>query len=99
MIAIMGLVLTIVTHNLILFFLATIMIGLGSVSAQILVPLASYLVPDEQRGKMIGNVMSGLLLGIMLARPISSFVSGVMNWRFFISIFSNSHFIFISCII
>jgi Arabinose efflux permease len=82
LIAIMGLVFTIITHNTILFFLATIMIGLGSVSAQILVPLASYLVPDEQRGKMIGNVMSGLLLGIMLARPISSFLSGVMNWRF-----------------
>jgi len=81
LIAIVGLIFTIITHNTILFLAATIMIGLGSVSAQVLVPLASHLVPDAQRGKMIGNVMSGLLLGIMLARPVSSFVSGVINWR------------------
>jgi predicted MFS family arabinose efflux permease len=82
LIAIAGLIVAIFSNSTSLFLIAAIMIGLGSVSAQILVPLASFLVPDDQRGKMIGNVMSGLLLGIMLARPISSFLAGVMNWKF-----------------
>lgn len=82
LIAIGGLLLSITAHNALIFLIAAIMIGLGCVSAQILVPLASFLVPDAQRGKMVGSVMSGLLLGIMLARPISSFLAGIFNWKF-----------------
>ncbi|MCY9698455.1 MFS transporter, partial [Paenibacillus alginolyticus] len=37
--------------------------------------------PDATRGRNVGNVMSGLLLGIMLARPISSIVAEFMGWR------------------
>ncbi len=81
LIAIVGLILAVVAKNSVLFLIAATMIGLGSVAAQILVPLASCLVPDDQRGKMIGNVMSGLLLGIMLARPISSFLAGISSWN------------------
>lgn len=70
-----------------LFLLASLLIGLGSVAAQILVPYASHLASEESRGRVVGNVMSGLLLGIMLARPISSLLAGWLGWRsvFFIS--------------
>ena len=44
-------------------------IGLVSVAAQVLVPYAAHLAPPEHRGRMVGNVMSGLMIGIMLARP------------------------------
>lgn len=81
LIAIAGLILAVVAKNSVLFLIAATMIGLGSVAAQILVPLASFMVSDDQRGKMIGNVMSGLLLGIMLARPISSFLAGISSWN------------------
>ncbi|MDP4097970.1 MFS transporter [Paenibacillus sp. P96] len=64
-----------------LFLLTAMMIGIGSVAAQILVPYAAQLAPDESRGRVVGNVMSGLLLGIMLARPISSMVADLMGWR------------------
>ncbi len=65
-----------------LFFLITAMfIGLGSVAAQILVPYAAHLAAEEQRGQVVGNVMSGLLLGIMLARPIASFVTDLWGWQ------------------
>jgi predicted MFS family arabinose efflux permease len=64
-----------------LFFTAAILIGVGSVAAQVLVPLASHLAPEEQRGKVVGNVMSGLLLGIMLARPAASLIAGIWNWQ------------------
>lgn len=64
-----------------LFLVASLFIGIGSVVAQILVPFAAYLASDVQRGRVIGNVMSGLLLGIMLARPLASFITSLWGWR------------------
>ncbi|UUZ92589.1 MFS transporter [Paenibacillus sp. P25] len=64
-----------------LFLTASLFIGLGSVAAQVLVPYATHLSPDAVRGRNVGNVMSGLLLGIMLARPLSSMVTEFMGWR------------------
>jgi predicted MFS family arabinose efflux permease len=51
------------------------------VAAQVLVPFASHLVPDATRGKVVGNIMAGLLAGIMLARPFSSLVAAAFGWR------------------
>lgn len=64
-----------------LFLAASMFIGLGSVAAQILVPYASYLAAEEERGRVVGNVMSGLLLGIMFARPVASFMAGLWGWK------------------
>lgn len=69
------------THNALLFLIASMFIGLGSVATQILVPYAAHLATEEQRGQAVGNVMSGLLLGIMLARPIASFVADILGWQ------------------
>ncbi|ENQ3106301.1 Predicted arabinose efflux permease, MFS family [Bacillus sp. 491mf] len=65
----------------ILFLAASFFIGLGSVAAQVLVPFASYLASEATRGRVVGNVMSGLLLGIMLSRPISSLVAEIWGWN------------------
>lgn len=67
--------------NASLFLSASLIIGIGSVIAQILVPYATYLTSEEQRGRVVGNVMSGLLLGIMLARPVASFITSVFGWQ------------------
>ncbi len=56
-------------------------VGLGSVAAQILVPFAATLADDERRGRVVGTVMSGLLLGILLARTLSGLVAGAAGWR------------------
>lgn len=64
-----------------LFLAASLIIGLGSVVAQVLVPYAAFLSQEEERGRVVGNVMSGLLLGIMFARPVASFVTSVWGWR------------------
>lgn len=64
-----------------LFLTTSLFIGLGSVAAQVLVPYAAHLSPEATRGRNVGNVMSGLLLGIMLARPISSVMTEFMGWR------------------
>ena len=63
------------------FLAAALAIGLTSVAAQMLVPIAAHLAPGASRGRTIGNVMSGLLVGIMLARPISSLVAYAFGWR------------------
>lgn len=68
-------------HSAAPFLAASLMIGLCSVAAQVLVPYAAHLSPDAARGRNVGNVMSGLLLGIMLARPVSSTVAEWMGWR------------------
>ena len=63
------------------FLAAATLIGLGSVAVQILVPYAAHLAPDASRGRVVGNVMSGLMLGIMLARPAASLVTEALSWR------------------
>ncbi|OUJ01063.1 MFS transporter [Acetobacter cibinongensis] len=63
------------------FLLAIWLVGLLSVSVQILVPFAAHLAPIAIRGRVVGNVMSGLMLGIMLARPVASLVAHVASWR------------------
>ncbi len=57
------------------------LVGAGSVAAQILVPLAASLAGDDDRGKVVGTVMSGLLIGILLARTASGLVAGLAGWR------------------
>jgi len=62
-------------------FIASLVIGLGSTGAQVLVPFVSHLVPEAQRGRTVGNVMAGLLTGILIARPLSLFVASSFGWR------------------
>ena len=63
------------------FFGACLAIGLTSVVAQVLVPMAAGLARPENRGKVVGRVMSGLLIGILLARTASGLVSDALGWR------------------
>lgn len=61
--------------------LASLGIGLASVSAQVIVPLVAELSTPAKRGQNVGTVMSGLLLGILLARVVSGAVGGTFGWR------------------
>ena len=64
-----------------LFLIMSVGIGVTSVVVQVLVPFAAHLAPPEQRGKYVGRVMSGLLLGILLARSLASVVAAAWGWR------------------
>lgn len=63
------------------FLVASLFIGLGSVSVQVLVPYAAHMAPDAMRGQVVGNVMSGLMFGIMLSRPAASFIAHALSWH------------------
>jgi predicted MFS family arabinose efflux permease len=58
-----------------------LVVGAGSVAAQILVPMAASLADEEHRGHVVGVVMSGLLIGILLARTVSGVVAQASSWR------------------
>ncbi|HEY1690137.1 MAG TPA: MFS transporter [Solirubrobacteraceae bacterium] len=56
-------------------------VGITTVVPQILVPFAAELAPEERRGKVVGTVMSGLLIGILLARTVSGLLAELGTWR------------------
>jgi predicted MFS family arabinose efflux permease len=63
------------------FLFAALLIGLGSVAVQILIPYAAHLAPEAARGRVVGDVTTGLMIGIMLARPASSFIASISSWH------------------
>ncbi|HEY3589642.1 MAG TPA: MFS transporter [Buttiauxella sp.] len=76
-----GMVITALSQTLWVMILGTALTGLFSVVAQILVPLAATLAEPEKRGKVVGTIMSGLLLGILLARTIAGLLANLGGWR------------------
>jgi len=63
------------------FLAAAALVGVTSVVAQVLVPLAAHLAPAGSQGKYVGQVTGGLLLGIMLARSIASLAAAAWGWQ------------------
>ena len=63
------------------FMGASLAIGITSSVAQILVPFAANLAPAQTRGRVVGQVMSGLITGILLARAAAGVISGAIGWR------------------
>jgi len=60
---------------------ASVLIGVFSAVPQLLVPMAAHLAPEESRGRVVGRVMSGLLIGILLSRTLSGYVGAHFGWR------------------
>ncbi len=67
--------------NLGMLITASFLVGLTTVIAQILIPFAADLASDTERGKTIGMIMTGVLLGILLARTVSGVVAAYLGWR------------------
>lgn len=62
------------------FMIGVAVAGLFSVAAQVLVPYAAILAPAGKGGKAVGTVMSGLLVGVLLARAVAGVLSDIGGW-------------------
>ncbi|NIG53742.1 MFS transporter [Chitinophaga sp. Cy-1792] len=76
-----ALALSALSLNITMLKVTGLMIGFTSVVPQLILPLAATLSSNENRGKVIGVVMSGLLIGILLSRTLSGIVGHHLGWR------------------
>ena len=76
-----ALVLVATARNLTWMIAASVLTGLLAAVTHVALPLAPDLVPESRRGRAIGTVMTGLLLGILLARSFAGWVSHLGGWR------------------
>lgn len=65
------------------FLILLFVLGASCSAIQILVPIAASMAAPERRGRVIGDVMGGLMVGILLARPAASFLASLWGWRAF----------------
>jgi len=77
----MALLLVATSQNVWVMALGSFLVGVTSIVPQILLPMAAHLANPEERGKKIGFIMSGLLIGILLSRTVSGFVGEHLGWR------------------
>jgi predicted MFS family arabinose efflux permease len=61
--------------------IASLVVGVTSVVAQIAVPFSASLAAENERGLVVGTVMSGLLIGMLSARTLAGFVADFLGWR------------------
>ncbi|MEJ8326130.1 MFS transporter [Kosakonia sacchari] len=69
------------TSHLPSLLIVSLLLGMAATMAQDIVPAAAILAPEGKQGKMVGTVMTGLLLGILLSRTVSGFVGAAFGWR------------------
>ncbi|WP_336803811.1 MFS transporter [Erwinia aphidicola] len=77
----LALLLSAAAGNIMVLLAASLTIGITATMAQDIVPASASLSPEAQRGKTVGTVMTGLLLGILLSRVVSGLVAQVFGWR------------------
>ncbi|WP_419801270.1 MFS transporter [Mucilaginibacter sp.] len=76
-----SLLLTAFAKSFLVLMMASFLIGFTSIIPQLIIPMAAHLSKPEERGKTVGQVMSGLLIGILLSRTISGYVGAHYGWQ------------------
>jgi predicted MFS family arabinose efflux permease len=67
--------------NVVWLSLACFCVGAGAATVHVIVPLAAHLAPPKERGRIVGTVLSGLLIGVLLARTFSGLTGAQLGWR------------------
>lgn len=76
-----ALILAACAQNILWMLIASAMIGVLASVTHVALPMAPDLVPPERRGHAIGSVMTGLLLGVLLARTFAGWIARLAGWR------------------
>ncbi|MFG0637972.1 MFS transporter [Acinetobacter soli] len=76
-----GLLICATSVNLTMLWIGTVITGLFSVAAQVLIPFATMTVRPEKIGEVVGFLMSGLLVGILLSTSLSGLLSQLVHWK------------------
>lgn len=76
-----ALVATAVAPSATILAIASFAVGVTTVGPQIIVPFAASLANPQKRGRVVGTIMSGLLIGVLLARTVSGFIAAQLGWR------------------
>jgi len=80
-IATVALVFIALARNAVWLALACFVVGMMGATVHLFVPFAAHLAPPRERGRVVGTVFSGILLGILLARTFSGSVGAHLGWR------------------
>jgi len=78
---VIALIIAATAQSFLILQMASLLIGITSIVPQLILPLAASLSEPEQRGKVVGTIMSGLLVGILLSRTLSGFIGEIWGWR------------------
>ncbi len=78
---VISLLITAASSSINLLIVSSFILGVASLIPQILVPMAAHLAKPGERGKKIGVIMSGLLIGILLSRTFSGVIGSYFGWR------------------
>jgi predicted MFS family arabinose efflux permease len=70
-----------IAPDLAVFAVAITFVGVATFAAQVIVPMSSHLAAEHERGKVVGTVMSGLLIGVLCSRTLSGVLAGLFGWR------------------
>ncbi len=82
LIAVTGaLVLVATAPSITVLAISSLAVGVTTVVPQLVIPLAASMAAPYERGRVVGTVMSGLLIGILLARTVSGTISAYLGWR------------------
>ncbi len=67
--------------SLVWLCVAGALVGASGSAVHLIIPFAAHITPDRERGRVVGIVVGGLLMGILLARTLSGYVGAAWGWR------------------
>jgi predicted MFS family arabinose efflux permease len=67
--------------TVVLLIVASCAVGLTSILTELIIPFVAGLAPLKERGRIVGIMVSGVLIGTLLANVVGGFVGEYLGWR------------------
>jgi predicted MFS family arabinose efflux permease len=79
--AVVSLLLFAIAPNVACLAAASFAVGAFAAAVHVVVPFAAHLASDQQRGRVVGTMVGGILFGVLLARTFSGSIGALFGWR------------------